>query len=277
MEAQTLTVWRQADRYQIPRLVYLNKMDKPRASVSICLESLRNKLHVDPLLINVPIGTGKQFVGVYDLINMESLTWNDSKSQDGSSYETKKIKLDGSNKDEAAILKARSDLIGKLADIDESVADLVLCDTQLDQFPTQVLINAVKTATLNHKIIPVFCGSSLKNKGVQPLLDAITFFLPSPMEVNYGFSKYYGSHLCALAFKVIHHKQRGPLTFVRIYSGMLKSGAHVFNINRAMTEKTTKLLQVYADEYHDLSNAVAGNIVAIAGLKQVKLTTFSLG
>ncbi|CAL1527519.1 unnamed protein product [Lymnaea stagnalis] len=268
VEAQTLTVWRQADHYQIPRLVYLNKMDKPGASIDLCLNSLRHKLHVEPLVVNLPIGSGRRFVGVYDLIHMETVEWNDSKSKDGSIFERKPIQLEKDTELSEFILKARSELVGKLADVDEHIADLVLCDTKVEHFSPQILISAIRTATLNRKFVPVLCGSSLKNKGVQPLLDGITFFLPSPMDVTYGFAKYYGTHLCALAFKVTHDKQRGPLTFVRLYSGMLKTGAYVFNINRGKTEKTSRLLQVYADELHDISTAVAGNIVAIAGLRE---------
>uniref|UniRef100_A0A2C9KB26 Tr-type G domain-containing protein n=1 Tax=Biomphalaria glabrata TaxID=6526 RepID=A0A2C9KB26_BIOGL len=265
VEAQTLTVWRQADRYNIPRLVYLNKMDKRDASLALCLQSLHKKLHVEPLLVNLPMGSGRDFCGVYDLIHMSSLEWN-AGSHDGSTFQVNPI--EASNKDYEKIMKARSDLIGKLADMDENVADLVLCDTSLESFPSHVLISAIRAATLKRLIIPVLCGSSLKNKGVQPLMDGINFFLPSPMDMTYGFAKYYGTHLCALVFKVTHDKHKGALMFARLYSGMLKTGAQVYNINRDKVEKTSRLLQVYADELRDISTAVAGNIVAIAGLKE---------
>ncbi|XP_005107027.1 ribosome-releasing factor 2, mitochondrial [Aplysia californica] len=268
VEAQTLTVWRQADNYHIPRLVYLNKMDKPGASLELCLQSLQKKLHVTPLVLNLPVGSGREFTGVLDLVNLEKLTWDPTSSRDGSSFTKIPIDIEEGSADSERVLKARADLIGQLADMDEHIADLVLCDTKLTDIPVKDLISAVRTATLQQKVVPVFCGSSLKNKGVQPLLDAVGLFLPSPMDISYGFAKYYESHLCALAFKVQYDKQRGPLTYVRIYSGMLNSGAHVFNINRGKTEKTSRLLQVYADELHDISAAVAGNIIAIAGLKE---------
>ncbi|RUS73209.1 hypothetical protein EGW08_019031 [Elysia chlorotica] len=265
VEAQTLTVWRQADHYHIPRLIYLNKMDKPGASLEMCLQSVRDKLHVEPLVLNIPIGSGKNFVGVHDLVNLQSFMWDPNSSRDGSEFVTVPFKT---SQEDEEINRARSDLVGRLADFDEHLADLVLCDTKMEDIPAEDIVRAVRTATLQHKIVPVLCGSSLKNKGVQPLLDAINLYLPSPMDISYGFAKYYGSDLCALAFKVVHDKQRGPLTFVRLYSGMLKSGANIYNINRSSTEKTTRLLQVYADELHDISTAVAGNIVALAGLKE---------
>ena len=268
MEAQTLTVWRQADRYSVPRIVYLNKMDKPGASVELCLSSIKQKLKVEPLLLNVPIGTGREFEGIIDVITMEKLVWNSKICEDGIKFEKNTLsQSDGVLYKDA--LKARHHLIGQLADIDESIADLILADTKLDEIHSEAVHKAVRSATLQQKAIPVFCGSSLKNKGVQPLLDAINFYLPSPMDVRYSFVDFYGTDLCALAFKVIHNKQRGPLTFLRLYSGSLKSGSTVYNINRQCSEKTSRILQVYADDFKDVSTAVAGNIVLVAGLKQV--------
>uniref|UniRef100_A0A0B7A8G0 Tr-type G domain-containing protein n=1 Tax=Arion vulgaris TaxID=1028688 RepID=A0A0B7A8G0_9EUPU len=226
VEAQTLTVWRQADHYHIPRLVYLNKMDKSTASLDLCLASLRNKLHVEPLVLNLPVGTGKEFVGVQDLVHMNFIEWS-SASKDGSVFKKTPIDLQKSSKSTEEFLKARTDLIGQLADVDEHIADLVLSDTKIECFTAQDIISAIRSAVIKQKLVPVLCGSSLKNKAVQPLLDAITLYLPSPLDINYGFAKYYGSHLCALAFKVTHDVQRGPLAFVRIYSGVLKSGAQI--------------------------------------------------
>lgn len=272
VEAQTLTVWRQADRYHIPRLIYLNKMDKPGSSLKMCLQSVREKLHVEPLVLNIPIGSGKEFEGVHDLVNLQSLRWGLGSIKDGTEFLAEPLNIHSNNssdiRDIESIYKARSDLVGRLADFDDHLADLVLCDTKMEDIPATDLIRAIRTATIERKIVPVLCGSSLRNKGVQPLLDAINLYLPSPMDITYGFARYYGTDLCALAFKVVHDKQRGPLTFVRLYSGMLKSGANIYNINRSTTEKTSRLLQVYADELHDISTAVAGNIVALAGLKE---------
>ena len=250
-------------------------MDKPGSSLEMCLQSVRDKLHVEPLTLNIPIGSGKEFVGVHDLVHLQSFIWDLKSSKDGREFLTIPFKTNEKNslsqEDKEEIIRARSDLVGRLADFDEHLADLVLCDTKIEDISAEDIECAVRAATLQHKIVPVLCGSSLKNKGVQPLLDAINLYLPSPMDISYGFAKYYGSDLCALAFKVVHDKQRGPLTFVRLYSGMLKSGTNIYNINRSSSEKTSRLLQVYADELHDISTAVAGNIVALAGLKEVLL------
>ena len=202
-----------------------------------------------------------------DLITLEEITW-DKASRDGSRFNSKSIDLYSEDASSQRVLKARTELIGQLADLDETIADLVLCDTDIKDFPVKDIIAAVRTATLEQKVLPVLCGSSLKNKGVQCLLDAIGFYLPSPMDVNYGFAKYYGSNLCALAFKVQFDKRRGPLTYLRVYSGILKSGASVFNINRNISEKTSRILQVYSDDLEDVQSVISGNIVAVAGLKQ---------
>ena len=243
-------------------------MDKPGASLDLCLNSIEQKLHATPLVLNLPIGAGRDFSGVLDIISMKRLTWNANRS-DGSNFQSTPIDINDGSDDAERILTARTDLIGQLADLDEDIADLVLCDTDISEFSESTLISAVRTATIQQKVLPVFCGTSLKNKGVQPLLDAIGWYLPSPQDINYGFSKYYDSNLCALAFKLHFDKIRGPLTFVRIYSGVLKSGSSVYNINRTQNEKTSRILQVYADELKDIPIATAGNIVAIAGLKEV--------
>lgn len=269
VEAQTMTVWRQADRYSVPRIVYLNKMDKHGADVKSCLISLQEKLHANPLLLQLPLGKEKDFSGIVDLVNFNTVTWDLDQSADGSSFVTKALsRSDGLELYQDA-LAARTSLIGQLADHDDHIADLVLGEVPLDQILVKDLVAAIRRVTLSQKLIPVLCGSSLKNKGVQPLIDAVTLYLPSPKDRNFGFAEYYGTDLCALAFKVSHDKHRGALTFLRLYSGSLKSGASLFNINRQATEKTSRLLQVYADEFHDLSQAVAGNIVAVAGLRQV--------
>ncbi|XP_076443062.1 ribosome-releasing factor 2, mitochondrial-like [Babylonia areolata] len=268
VEAQTLTVWRQAASYKVPSIVYLNKMDKRGASVTQCLQSLQDKLRVSPLLLQLPLGVERDFSGVVDLIHFNTVCWNPAQSPDGKSFTTKPLtRSDGTELYEQA-LSARASLIGQLADCDEHIADLVLGEVKLEDISIKDLESAVRRVTLARKLVPVFCGSSLRNVGVQPLLDGIVSFLPSPKDIAYGFADYYGTDMCALAFKVSHDQQRGPLTYLRMYSGSLKSGATLYNINRQSTEKSSRILQVYADELHDVSMAVAGNIVAVAGLKQ---------
>ncbi|XP_071080467.1 ribosome-releasing factor 2, mitochondrial-like isoform X1 [Haliotis cracherodii] len=265
VEAQTLTLWRQADRYRLPRMVYLNKMDKRGADLHLCLNSLTHKLKVQPMVLQLPLGAERGFHGVIDLVSMERQVWDTSTCPDGAVYE--QSPLPESDPLYETALNERNNLIGQLSDFDDRLAELVLSD-DIRNIPQSVLHNAIKLCTVKQHLVPVLCGASFKNKGVQPLLDAIIRYLPSPNEVSYGFAEHYGSDLCALAFKVIHEKQRGPLTFLRMYSGMMKSGESVYNINRGVTEKTSRLLQVYANDFHDMSTASAGNIVLVAGLKQ---------
>lgn len=243
-------------------------MDKMGASVEMCLTSLRDKLHVCPLLLQLPIGKGKDFSGIIDLISLQSVQWDSGLSQDGSKCIFEKLTPKNGDLYKDA-LSARATLVGQLADHDEHIADLVLSEVPLEEISMEDIQAAVRRVTLSQRLVPVLCGSSLKNKGVQPLMDAVVSYLPSPKDISYGFADYYGTDLCALAFKVTHDQHRGALTFLRIYAGALQSGSTIYNINRKTTEKTSRVLQVYADELHDISQAVAGNIVAVAGLKKV--------
>ncbi|XP_062828390.1 ribosome-releasing factor 2, mitochondrial isoform X3 [Anolis carolinensis] len=209
VEAQSLTVWRQADKHHVPRICFLNKMDKNGASFTLAVESIKQKLKAKPLLVQV-------------------------------------------------------------ADLDDEFAELVLGDfsENFDSLPADELHSAIRRVTLAQKAVPVLCGSALKNKGVQPLLDAVTRYLPAPDECSYDFLEWYKDDLCALAFKVLHDKQRGPLVFLRIYSGKMKPQSAVYNINKNCTERMSRLLLPFADQQIEISSATAGNIVLTVGLKQ---------
>ncbi|XP_032965795.1 ribosome-releasing factor 2, mitochondrial isoform X3 [Rhinolophus ferrumequinum] len=223
VEAQTLTVWRQADKHKIPRICFLNKMDKTGASFNYAVESIRQKLKAKPLLLQLPIGEAKTFKGVVDVV----------------------------------------------ADLDDEFAELVLGEfsENFDLLPAEKLQTAIHRVTLAQTAVPVLCGSALKNKGVQPLLDAITMYLPSPEERNYDFLQWYKGDLCALAFKVLHDKQRGPLVFMRIYSGMIKPQLAIHNINGNCTERISRLLLPFADQHVEIPSLTAGNIALTVGLK----------
>uniref|UniRef100_A0A8C0R9I9 Ribosome-releasing factor 2, mitochondrial n=2 Tax=Canis lupus familiaris TaxID=9615 RepID=A0A8C0R9I9_CANLF len=188
VEAQTLTVWRQADKHKVPRICFLNKMDKTGASFKYAVESIREKLKAKPLLLQLPLGEGKAFEGVVDVVSKEKLVWN-RKSEDGKDFERKPL-LEMSD---AKLLKetteARNALIEQVADLDDEFADLVLGEfsENFDLLPAEKLQTAIHRVTLAQTAVPVLCGSALKNKGVQPLLDAITMYLPSPEERNYEF------------------------------------------------------------------------------------------
>uniref|UniRef100_A0A8C9Q5W4 Ribosome-releasing factor 2, mitochondrial n=1 Tax=Spermophilus dauricus TaxID=99837 RepID=A0A8C9Q5W4_SPEDA len=242
VEAQTLTVWRQADKHKIPRICFLNKMDKTGASFNYAVESIKEKLKAKPLLLQLPIGEAKTFKGVVDIVNKEKLLWN-SNSDDGKDFERKPL-----------LEKSDTELFKKTIEAR---------NTLIEQLQT-----AIHRVTVAQVAVPVLCGSALKNKGVQPLLDAITMFLPSPEERNYEFLQWYKGDLCALAFKVLHDKQRGPVVFMRIYSGMLKPQLAIHNINGNCTERISRLLLPFADQHVEIPSLTAGNIALTVGLKQ---------
>lgn len=264
-------MWKQADNYKIPRLVFINKMDKLGADFSASVDSLQEKLHAVPLLIQLPVGQESSFQGLVDLIRMEKLLWNSPESE-GRVFLREPLSMDDPLYEESH--HNRTKLIETLADIDDAVAEFVLSDADFDKIPSDVLQRAVRKATLEHKHVPILCGSSLRNKGVQPLLDAIVSYLPSPSDIHYDFVPYYKDDLCALAFKIIHDKQRGVLTFARIYSGKMQANSIIHNANRSCSERITRIMEVYADEYRDISEAVMGNIVAVSGLKEVSHALF---
>ncbi|XP_035876306.1 ribosome-releasing factor 2, mitochondrial isoform X4 [Phyllostomus discolor] len=241
VEAQTLTVWRQADKHQIPRICFLNKMDKTGASFNYAVESIREKLKAKPLLLQLPIGEAKNFKGVVDVVRKEKLLWN-SNSDDGKDFERKPL-------------------------LEMSDPELLKETTEARNALIEQLQTAIHRVTLARMAVPVLCGSALKNKGVQPLLDAVTMYLPSPEERNYEFLQWYKDDLCALAFKVLHDKQRGPLVFMRIYSGMIKPQSAIHNINGNCTERISRLLLPFADQHVEIPSLTAGNIALTVGLK----------
>ncbi|XP_047426475.1 ribosome-releasing factor 2, mitochondrial [Mugil cephalus] len=272
VEAQTLTVWRQAEKHHVPCVCFLNKMDKPAADLSFSIESIKQKLKANPVLLQIPVGSGKTFTGVVDLLTNQKLVWKirSLKDDDGRAFEIKN--LDRSDDPELLqmVSEARTALIEQVADLDDEFADLLLTDfsDNFDAVPSIKLQEAVRRVTLARKGVPVLCGSSLKNKGVQPLLDAITAYLPAPNERHHDLVRWYKDDLCALAFKVLHDKQRGPLVFLRVYSGALKPQMAVHNINRNSIERMSRLLVPFADQHVEIPSITAGNIALTVGLKQ---------
>nr|AAH27341.1 G elongation factor, mitochondrial 2 [Mus musculus] len=269
VEAQTLTVWRQADKHKIPRICFLNKMDKTGASFNYAVESIREKLKAKPLILQLPIGEARTFQGVVDVVNKEKLVWN-SNSDDGKDFERMPLSEASDRELLKETIEARNSLIEQVADLDDEFADLVLGEfsENFDLVPAEKLQAAVHRVTLAQAAVPVLCGSALKNKGVQPLLDAVTTYLPSPEEREDRFLQWYEGDLCALAFKVLHDKQRGPLVFLRIYSGTLTPQLAVHNINRNCTERMSRLLLPFADQHVEIPSLTAGNIALTVGLKQ---------
>ncbi|XP_071064710.1 ribosome-releasing factor 2, mitochondrial isoform X2 [Dasypus novemcinctus] len=268
VEAQTLTVWKQADKHNIPRICFLNKMDKTGASFIYAVESIREKLKTKPLLLQLPIGEAKTFKGLVDVVSKEKLLWN-LNSDDGRVFERQPLQKNHDPELLEETTEARNALIEQVADLDDEFAGLVLGEfsENFDLLPAEKLQKAIHRVTLAQTAVPVLCGSALKNKGIQPLLDAITMYLPSPEERNYEFLQWYRGDLCALAFKVLHDKQRGPLVFMRVYSGTIKPQLAIHNINGNCTERLSRLLLPFADQHVEIPSLTAGNIALTVGLK----------
>ncbi|NWJ08264.1 RRF2M factor, partial [Crypturellus undulatus] len=269
VEAQTLTVWRQADKHRIPRICFLNKMDKNGASFTNAVESIKQKLKTKPLLLQLPIGEAKTFRGLVDVVTKERIIWK-SGLDDGKMFEQKPL-LEADDPDLfQEVQDARNALIEQVADLDDEFAELVLgkYSENFDLLPADKVQAAVRRVTLAREAVPVLCGSALRNKGVQPLLDAVAAYLPAPSERSDGFPKWYNDDLCALAFKVLHDKRRGPLVFIRIYSGSMKPQSAVYNINKSCTERMSRLLLPFADQQVEIPSLLAGNIALTVGLKQ---------
>ncbi|XP_038076381.1 ribosome-releasing factor 2, mitochondrial-like isoform X2 [Patiria miniata] len=271
VEAQTLTVWRQANRYGIPRLAFLNKMDKVNADFGFCLASIQDKLHALPVPLQMPIGHHRSFSGVIDIIAMETVTWQPKATVDaGQTYTREAITEQNDAKLWLRASDARIGLIEQLMDLDEDFAEAILNQDEIDfnKVSSEMIMSAVRRLTLDQKIVPVLCGSSLKNKGVQLLMDAVNDYLPAPHERQQEIVHLYGKDLCAYAFKIVHDKQRGALVFLRVYSGSLKPQSAIYNANRNCTERISRLLWVLADNHREVQSISAGNIAVAVGMKQ---------
>lgn len=264
VEAQTLTVWHQADRYNIPRLVYCNKMDRSDGSLPLCLQSLKDKLSVCPLAIQLPIRDNGRLTGVVDLLNLEKCLW----SGDRGEKLTREPLTEGDMLLWHEAKHAREKLTDMLSDIDNDLAETVIKLESLDNVSHQHLSEALRRICLAQKGVPVLCGSSYKNIGVQLLMDAVTDFLPSPNQCRQHkvFSAFQGN-LAARAFKVIHDKQRGPIVFFRIYSGKLSKGSKLYNLQQNKWEQVGKVMIVEADDFEEVHEITEGNIAAVTGLK----------
>ena len=264
VEAQTCTVWRQADKYQLPRLVYVNKMDRADANFEMCLRSLENKLNAITLPVHLPFKDKKSLDGIIDIINLEKVIF-DKKTQ---GRNISKIKL---NEDDDILNKAidkRRYLTDKLSGLDDELANVVIEQDSLDKVSSQDIVDSLRRVTISRKGVPVLCGSSYKNVGVQSLMDGVILYLPTPLNNhNNTFYKCFGDNLCARVFKIIHDKQRGPISFFRVYNGIMSKGQKVYNVQRNQVELSGRLYAAYADDYEEISEIGEGNIAALAGLK----------
>ncbi|MDR1910329.1 MAG: elongation factor G [Holosporales bacterium] len=272
VEPQSETVWRQADKYAVPRICFANKMDRLGANFYRCVDMIVDRLGARPLVLNIPIGIENDFVGVVDILTMKAVRWKDETL--GAEFEISDIPPD--LKEKAA--KYRADLVETVVDQDDAVLERYLSGTQ----PTEAELKAcIRKGTIAATFVPVLCGSAFKNKGVQTLLDAVCAYLPSPLDIeavkgiNPKKSTEEVRHpssddpFSALAFKIMADPFVGTLTFVRIYSGKLESGSYIYNATKDERERAGRILLMHANNREDIKSASAGDIVALCGLKNV--------
>jgi len=277
VEPQSMTVWRQATKYRVPRICFVNKLDRTGASFDFCVKTIRERLNANPLVIQLPIGAEANFIGVVDLIGMRALTWH-GETTIGEDYTIEEIPADLLEKAAAA----REELISALADADDDFAELWLEKGDSGEHVTEAEIKAgIRRAVLAGTGNAVLCGSAYKNKGVQPLLDAVIDYLPTPLDVPAidGFKPGDESvklvrhpntdePMSALAFKIAADPHLGRLIFIRVYSGVLTSGSQVLNATKGKKERIGKIYQMHANKREEVDSMGAGMICAVMGLKE---------
>jgi len=273
VEPQSQTVWRQADRYRVPRICFVNKLDRTGASFEHCVDTIKERLNAIPAVVQLPIGSEANFIGVVDLIKMRALTWR-GETKIGEDYTVEEIPADLVDQAQAA----RHALIELVADHDDHMMEAYLTDE--DSITPELLQDSIRRAVLASKITAVLCGSAFKNKGVQPLLDAVIAYLPSPLDVPaiIGFkpgdeSVKIERHptdsdpFAALAYKIAADPHLGRLTYIRLYSGKLEAGSTVLNATKGRRERIGKIYQMHANKRQEIASVGAGQIVAVMGLK----------
>jgi len=273
VEPQSETVWRQADKYGVPRLAFVNKMDRIGADFYNVLQMMRDRLGATPVALQIPIGAGDMFTGLIDLINMEAVLYNDSSL--GTEYEVSDIPKDMIE----LAAKYRTEILESVADYDE---ELMMKYLEGEEISADEVRKAVRAAVLDGRFTPVFCGSAFKNKGVQRLMDAIVDLLPSPADKGAVKGIYPkddseisrepvdSEPFAALAFKIMVDPYVGRLTFIRVYSGKIKSGSYVYNTVSGKKERVGRLLQMHANHREDIELISAGDIAAMVGLKNTR-------
>ncbi|MHB1103110.1 MAG: elongation factor G [Devosia sp.] len=270
VEPQTETVWRQADKYNVPRLIFVNKMDKIGADFYFCLDTLDKRLGIKPVVMQLPIGAESDFKGVVDLIEMNALVWRNEEL--GAQWDVVEIPEDL----KAKAVEYREKLVETAVEMDDAATEAYLNGEMPDK---NTLRRLIRKGTIDVKLYPVFCGSAFKNKGVQPLLDGVIDFLPSPIDIPAieGIDVKTGAEierhaddsepLSMLAFKIANDPHMGSLTFCRIYSGHLEAGAMLENTVKEKRERVGRMFQMHANSREQINEAYAGDIVAIVGLK----------
>jgi elongation factor G len=275
VEPQSETVWRQADKYHVPRIAYINKMDRIGADFDSGVQTMIDRLAAHPVPIQLPIGAEGDFEGIVDLVAMKAIVYKDELGKDVDVIDIPERLVD-------AAAAAREHLLEEVSHYDDALLELILEEAQI---PQESLKEAIRKATLSTKLTPVLCGSSFKNKGVQPLLDAVIDYLPSPLDVPpvVGTELVKGSEedreatrhaddsepFSALAFKIMADPYVGKLTYFRVYSGKLEAGSRVLNVGTGRTERIGRILMMHANDREEVSEVYSGDIAAAVGIKQV--------
>jgi len=270
VEPQSETVWHQADKFNVPRICFINKLDRIGADFEKSLNSILERLTARAVAMQIPIGLEERFEGIIDLLKNKEIRWT---NEDGSKYDEREISAER----KAEVAKWRSKSIEKIVEQDDQLLHKYLSGENIEY---EDLIKILRTATISGKIVPVFCGSALKNKGVQLLLDAVVHFLPSPIDIPpvKGYAPDnsetelerkadHNEPLCALAFKIASDPFVGTLTFFRVYSGVLKTGTALRNSTRAESERIGRIVRMHAQHREELTEVCAGDIAAAVGLK----------
>ena len=276
VEPQSETVWRQADRYSVPRIAFMNKMDKIGADFRMCVDSMRERLGTNPVPVQIPLGEEEKHRGVIDLVRMKAVIFDEASK--GAQFKLEEIPEEFA----ADAAAARQTLIEAVADVDESVGEKFLND-DIASITEDEIHSALRKGTIGFKLVPVLCGSAFKNKGVQQLLDAVVAYLPSPLDIPMKKGRHPdkldveldrpaddSAPFSALAFKLMNDKFVGNLTFIRVYSGYLESGTSVLNSTRNKTERVGRLLLMHANEREDIKDCFAGVIAAAVGLRDTR-------
>ncbi|GAA5523404.1 elongation factor G [Aliifodinibius salicampi] len=274
VQPQSETVWRQANKYDVPRMAFVNKMDRVGADFFNVIEEMRDKLKANPIPIQIPIGVEETFRGVVDLIKMKGIIWDEESL--GMEYE--EIEIPDDLKEDAA--KYRKIMIEAIADHNDELMEKYLMDEEISE---EEIEDALRQATLNRDITTVMCGSALKNKGVQTLLDKVIKYMPSPYDIPPIEGKNPENHdekllrkpsvqepFSALAFKIMSDPYVGKLTFFRVYSGTLEKGSYIYNATTGKKERIGRILEMHANEKKDLEIVRAGDIAAAVGVKEVR-------
>jgi elongation factor G len=271
VEPQSETVWRQADKYGVPRICFVNKMDRVGADLFECVSQIRTKLGATPVLVQLPLGAESAFAGVIDLIAMKAIVWKDETL--GAEFRTEPIPAAM----EAQVAEYRDKLLETVAEHDETLLEKYLAGEAVAE---DQIKKAIREATIRLKLVPVLCGAAFKNKGVQPLLDAVVDYLPSPLDVPpiKGVDPKGNvverlpqpdQPFAALAFKIMTDPYVGQLAFVRVYSGTLKAGQNVRNSTQERRERVGRIMQMHANRREEIESISAGDIAALVGLKKI--------